>query len=250
VQQGRIIAAVTGHSRGLGAAIAAELLSRGAHVLGVARHPNAELGERYGDILTQVQLDLADSAALTGWLQSDALARSLRGAQLALLVNNAGVLQPAGPLQVQDVDGVIRAVAVNVAAPLALSAAFVVATRDARERRILHISSGAARQAYAGWSVYCATKAALDHHARAVVLDRTPALRISSLAPGVIDTEMQAELRSISEEKFPDRQRFVDMQREGRLQDADLTGRAVVELMLSDAFGGEPVADLRHSATR
>ena len=250
MQQGRgTVAVVTGHTRGLGAAIADELLTRDVHVLGIARQTNVMLAERFLGALTQVQLDLADSAALTVWLQSDALARSLRGSQLALLVNNAGVLQPAGPLQVQDVDGVIRAVTVNVTAPLALSAAFVAATHDAGERRILHISSGAGRNAYAGWSVYCATKAALDHHARAVALDRTPALRISSVAPGVIDTDMQAELRSTSEDRFPDRQRFVDMHREGRLLDADQVGRALVAFILSDAFGGEPVADLRHSTT-
>ncbi len=251
MQQGRgTVAVVTGHTRGLGAAIAAELLTRDVHVLGIARQTNAALAERSRGALTQVQLDLADSEALTEWLHRDALASSLHGAQRALLVNNAGVLQPAGPLEVQDVEGVIRAVTVNVAAPLALSAAFIAATHDARERRILHISSGAARNAYAGWSVYGATKAALDHHARAVALDRTPALRISSVAPGVIDTEMQAEVRSTSEDKFPDRQRYVDLKREGRLQAPDQVGRAVVEFMLSDAFGGEPVADLRHSATR
>lgn len=244
------IAVVTGHSRGLGAAIAAELLARDVHVLAVARHANAELRERYGNILTEVQLDLADAAALTAWLASDALESFLRAAERAVLVNNAGVLQPAGPLDVQDVEGIIRAVVVNVAAPLALSAAFVAATHDARDRRILHVSSGAARNASAGWSVYCATKAALDHHARAVALDRTAALRICSLAPGVIDTEMQAELRSISDDRFPDRQRYVDMKREGRLQNADLTGRAVVEFMLSEAFGDEPTADLRRSPSR
>lgn len=239
-------AVVTGHTRGLGAAITAHLLARDVRVLGIARHRNAELAERHGAGLTQVQLDLADATALTTWLKSDALGGHLHAANVAILVNNAGVLQPAGPLQVQDVALVARAVAVNVAAALVLSAAFVAATRDARDRRILHISSGAGRQAYAGWGVYCASKAALDHHARAVALDRTPALRISSVAPGVIDTDMQTELRSATEDIFPDRQRFVDLKREGRLLDPDHAGRAAVEFLLSDAFGSEPVTDLRY----
>jgi benzil reductase ((S)-benzoin forming) len=93
--------------------------------------------------------------------------------------------------------------------------------------------------------VYCATKAALDHHARAVALDRTPGLRIVSIAPGVIDTDMQAEVRATSEDRFPDRQRFVTMKREGRLVSPDRAGRALVELLLSDAFGSDPVTDLR-----
>ena len=238
-------AVVTGHTRGLGAAIAAHLLSRDVDVLGIARHRNAELAEGHGDALTQVQLDLADAAALMEWLQSDAIGRFLRQSRTALLVNNAGVLQPIGPLETQDAAMISRAVAANVAAALMLSAAFAAATSDAPDRRILHISSGAGRNAYAGWSVYCATKAALDHHARAVALDHTPALRISSVAPGVIDTDMQAEIRASTDDKFPDRPHFVAMKREGRLLSADETGRAVVEFLVSDAFGREPVTDLR-----
>ncbi|MGH7721061.1 MAG: SDR family oxidoreductase [Gemmatimonadaceae bacterium] len=238
-------AVVTGHTRGLGEAIAAHLLSRGVRVLGIARHRNAELVARYGDALTQVELDLADPAVLAAWLQSEVLGRFLGRAQTALLVNNAGVVQPVGPLETQDIDTTVRAVVLNVAAPLVLSAAFVAATPDARDRRILHLSSGAGRKAYRGWSVYCATKAALDHHARAVALDRTPALRISSVAPGVIDTDMQAEIRATTDRNFPDRQRFVAMKREGQLLTPDRAGGAVVEFLLSDAFGAEPATDLR-----
>ena len=241
-------AVVTGHTRGLGAAITSYLLSHGVDVLGIARRRNAELAARYGDTLTQVELDLADAAALLEWLQSDVVGRFLRQSRTALLVNNAGVLHPIGPLETQDAAMISRAVTANVAAALMLSAAFVAATRDALDRRILHMSSGAGRNAYAGWSVYCATKAALDHHARAVALDHTPALRISSVAPGVIDTEMQAEIRATTDDKVPDRQRFVAMKREGRLLSPDQGGRAVVEFLLSDAFGREPVTDLRRVA--
>jgi benzil reductase ((S)-benzoin forming) len=240
-----VAAIVTGHTRGLGAAIAAHLLAREIRVLGIARKANEALARRHPDDLSESQLDLADAGAVTAWLRGDTLAAHLRGAATALLVNNAGVLQPVGPLESQNAEDVSRAVAVNVGAALALSAAFVAVTTDARDRRILHISSGAASSPYAGWSVYCATKAALDQHARAVALDRTPALRIASVAPGVIDTDMQAEIRRASERDFPDRTRFDTLKREGRLRAPDDAGRAVVTFLLSEAFGREPVTDLR-----
>lgn len=239
-------AVVTGHSRGLGEAIAAHLLSRDVRVLGVARGGNAALARRHGATLREVQLDLADSAALADWLKTDALRQALADAELVLLVNNAGVVQPTGPLESQHADDVARAVAVNVSAALMLSAAFAVATRDARDRRILHISSGAGRNAYAGWSVYCATKAALDHHARAVALDKSPRLRVTSVAPGVIDTNMQAEVRATTADKLPSRQRFVDMKREGRLIPPEQAGGKLADLLLSDDFTDEPVIDLRY----
>jgi NAD(P)-dependent dehydrogenase (short-subunit alcohol dehydrogenase family) len=240
-------AVVTGHSRGIGAAIAEHLLTRRIPVVGVSRHRNVDLAKRFDDTLHQVHVDLADSEALTRWLRRDALRQFFDGHQTMLLVNNAGVLQPVGPLESQDASAISRAVTINVAAPLALSAAFVAVTAHARDRRILHISSGAARDAYAGWSVYCASKAALDHHARAVALDRTPGLRICSLAPGVIETAMQAEVRASSEAMFPDRERFMAMKREGGLKDPGDTGRAIVDFLLSDAFGESPIADLRES---
>jgi benzil reductase ((S)-benzoin forming) len=244
-EQPDVAAVVTGHSRGLGAAIAAHLLSHGVRVLGVARGRSADLAERFGSGITEIHLDLADSGALADWLHGDALDRFVGRAQTAILVNNAGIVQPMGPLDTQDVETVSRAVAVNVGAALMLSAAFAVATRAVSDRRILHVSSGAGRNAYAGWSVYCATKAALDHHARAVALDGMPGLRIGSVAPGVVDTDMQAEVRATSDDKLPSRRRFVEMHREGRLVSPDDAGRAVVEFLLSDAFGREPVSDVR-----
>lgn len=239
-------AVVTGHTRGLGEAVAASLLARGVRVLSIARGSNAELAARHGAALREVELDLSDPGKRGAWLRDADLEGFLAGAGTALLVNNAGLLEPIGPLGTQDQELVTRAVEVNVAAPLALSAAFAAVTARARERRILHISSGAGRHAYAGWAVYCATKAALDHHARAVALDHSARLRISSVAPGVIDTEMQTQIRASTEALFPDRQRFVELKEEGRLIGAAEAGAAVVEFLLSDAFGREPVSEIRY----
>jgi benzil reductase ((S)-benzoin forming) len=238
-------AIVTGHTRGLGAALAEDLLGRGIAVLGIARHGNAPLATRFPDALTQEQLDLADLDALTHWLGGEHLRRFVAGSKTVLLINNAGVVQPVGPLPVQDPGAVARAVVLNVAAPLALASALLAASPDTPDRRILHISSGAARSAYPGWSVYCATKAALDHHARAVVLDQIPGLRICSLAPGVIDTDMQAEIRATSLEQFPLRERFQALKRDGGLADPEVCAKHLIDYLLSAHFGSVPVADLR-----
>ncbi len=240
-----IKAVVSGHTQGLGAAIAENLLARGIAVLGLARGENAALARRFPALLDEVGIDLADSALLANWLAGDTLRDFLGGCQSALLVNNAGMLQPIGPLQMQDAGTIFRAVAVNVAAPLMLASAVVSASADAAERRIVHVSSGAARKAYAGWSVYCATKAALDHHARAAALDGSPGLRICSLAPGVIDTAMQAEIRAARLEDFPQRERFDALKHDGELARPETCARRLVDHLLSDAFGAAPVADLR-----
>jgi NAD(P)-dependent dehydrogenase (short-subunit alcohol dehydrogenase family) len=242
-------AIVSGHSRGIGEAIAGGLLGRGIRVLGVSRHSNTDLVRRHGGLLQEAAVDFGDASALTRWVESGALGRFVADAKRASLVNNAGVIQPIGPLETQDASEIARAITVNVAAAFMLSAAFVRATSQLAERRILHVSSGAGRKPYAGWSIYCSTKAAMDHHARCVALDRTSNLRIASVAPGVVDTEMQAEIRASTDQNFPDRPRFVQLHRDHALPTPERTGGRLVDYLLSDDFGAEPVFDLRDFIT-
>jgi benzil reductase ((S)-benzoin forming) len=239
-----IKAIVTGHSKGLGAALAADLLERGAQVLGIAR-ASGQSAEGPSAGLTELSLDLADSAALAFWLAGDTLRDWLADAATVLLINNAGTVQPVGPLAAQDPAQVGRAVAVNVAAPLMLAAAVVQAMPAGAACRIVHVSSGAGRNAYPGWSVYCATKAALDLHASAAAQDDNANLRIVSLAPGVIDTDMQGQIRATSLAHFPLRQRFDALKQSGELAAPPRVARQLLDFMLSKDFGRDPVADLR-----
>ena len=216
-------------------------------MLGLARQGNAGLATRHPHLLEEWALDLADTEALAAWAEGDTLARFAAEAETLLLINNAGMLQPVGPVPTQAGVQVARAVSLNVAAPLLLTAA-VARVRAGRPLRVLHVSSGAGRSAYPGWSVYCATKAALDHHARAVALDRSPGLAICSLAPGVIDTDMQAEIRATPVEKFPPKERFVALKSDGALASPEAAAGRLVDYLLSDGFGANPVADLRELA--
>jgi len=239
-------AIVTGYSKGLGAAIAAQLLERGIPVLGLARGRAPALAARFPALLTAVEVDLGDAAALSALLAGGTLEGWVAGAPAVLLVNNAGVVGPVGPLAGQDPVAALAAVTLNVAAPLALAAATVRASIGA-ERRILHVSSGAGRSAYPGWSVYCATKAALDRHAEAVALDADPSVRVCSLAPGVIDTDMQAQIRATPEADFPMKERFVQLKEQGGLNSPEACARALVDYLLAPEFGDVPVDDLRRA---
>jgi NAD(P)-dependent dehydrogenase (short-subunit alcohol dehydrogenase family) len=233
-------AIVTGHSRGLGEGIARALLERGAQVMGIARHGNPALPD-----IREVALDLADAAAVQAWLEGGELAAFLAGGERALLVNNAGVVQPVGAPGGQGAARLALAVSVNVTAALVLTDAFVAATASCRDRRVAHVSSGAGRAPYGGWSAYCATKAALDMHARAVALDGIAGLAIASIAPGVVDTAMQAEIRTTPARDFPAIERFIALQRDGALVDPGTTGARLADYLLGGRFGELQVADLR-----
>ena len=217
-------AIVTGISRGLGAEIGAELERRGFEVLGISR----SAGEA---------VDLADPSALTSWLAGGTLRDFLADADDIVLVNNAGLLGPATLAGEQDAEATIAAVNVNVTAPILLTNAVLRDRPDALPVRVAHISSGAGRRPLEGWSVYCATKAAVDHHAQTVAAEQLPGVRIAAIAPGVVDTDMQAEIRGSQD--FPAREEFVAMKDEGRLSTAAEAGAGVVDLILSDGYGSE-----------
>ena len=243
---------VTGASRGMGAAIADQLLVRGHRLLGISRRTNLQLAQRAhatGADFEQWEADLAQAGAVAARLQ--AWFTGLRADRFAsaTLINNAAALTRSGAIdQVAD-DELAMALRVGLEAPVLLTAAFLRATQGwAAQRRVLNISSGLGRRAMAGQASYCAVKAGLDHFTRALTLDeaqRPNGARVASLAPGVVDTDMQAQLRSADAAGFPELANFQALKDKGQLTSpTDAAARVLGYLNRAD-FGADPVADVR-----
>ncbi len=237
---------LTGASRGLGAALAEQSLRPGARLLCLSRreHPTlAALAEAAGAQAEQWTADLAEPAPVAARLE--AWLAGLDGAAVAsaTLINNAAMLPRVGPLEDSEPGEIARSLRVGLEAPLLLSAAFLRATRAwAADRRILNISSGLGRRAMAGQTAYCAIKAGLDHASRAMALDGA---RVVSLAPGVIDTDMQVHLRDSGPQGFPDHARFVALKADGQLDTPAQAAAKVLAFLARPDFGREPVGDVR-----
>jgi len=167
----------------------------------------------------------------------------------AVLVNNAGIVGPVGPLESCDAAALERNLAVNVLAPMLLMRRFLAALDgSAGILRIINISSGAGRRPIYGWSAYCTAKAALDMATRVVALEaqaRRRPVDAVSLAPGVIDTGMQGEIRGKSAEQFMDVERFRAMQAEGKLRPAADVAADILRLEAAGKLVGDAVLDLR-----
>ncbi|MEO7151402.1 MAG: SDR family NAD(P)-dependent oxidoreductase [Burkholderiaceae bacterium] len=246
---------VTGSSRGMGAAIAARLLRADATLIGIARRTSEALTERAAANrarLEQWTLDLTDGAAAARRLQDWLAARPATAFTSATLINNAALLARVGPVDEADDAELAASLRIGLEAPLLLSAAFLRATRDwPGPRRILNISSGLGRRAMAGSAPYCAVKAGLDNLSAAMALDearRPNGARIVALAPGVIDTDMQGQLRSAAAEGFPDRASFVQMKDRGQLATPDDAAARVLEFLARPEFGQTPLAQVRTAA--
>ncbi len=243
---------LTGASRGLGAAIAEQLCAADVRLLCISRHANPALETKAhaaGTELLQWQRDLADAKSTARELEQWLAGLDPASLSQANLINNAGVIGRIGPVDQSDHDDLANAMRVGLEAPLLLSAAFLRASaRWQLPRRILNISSGLGRRAMAGSASYCAAKAGLDNLSRAMALDeaaRPNGARVVSLAPGVIDTDMQVQLRSADAAGFPDRSNFIALKDQGRLSSAaDAASRLLAFVQRAD-FGDQVIADLR-----
>lgn len=240
-----IKAILTGHSKGLGLGIAKALLSKGHPVLGLSRTKSTVFQEQFPTLLRQITVDLSNKEGLDSLIQGKSLQQFIENTTLLLLINNAGLVTPIGALSEQNPNEIAQSIHLNVTAPLTLSATLAKLFKGKQKLRVLHVSSGAGRSAYPGWSVYCATKAALDMHAQAVQQDKLPNVTICSLAPGVIDTDMQTQIRETDESLFPNKQRFIELKNSNALSNPDMAGERLVHYLLSPDFGKQAVADLR-----
>jgi len=248
---------LTGASRGMGLAMAQQLLKPDHFLLCISRNTNASLAAQAasaGCPLEQWPLDLEHSvpaaAKLTQWLQSRA-SDSLNSDRFtsATLINNAGVISALVPLSDSDPHDLTRALRVGLEAPLLLTAAFLKATEAWQmPRQVLNISSGLGRRAMASGAGYCAAKAGMDHFTRSLAMDealKPHGAKVCSLAPGVIDTDMQVQLRSADPTDFPGLGGFVDLKQSGHLASPDEAARRVLAYLARPDFGSQPVADVR-----
>lgn len=243
---------LTGASRGLGQGVAAQYLAQGAFVLGLARHHAGAL--KACDTLEQWPVDLGDplpvAARLGAWLAEFEARAGGKAPRRVRLIHNAAMLSEPGDVAGSDPAALAQSLRIGLEAPAALTAAFLRATAhwsDA-DRRVLFVSSGLGRRAMAGSAAYCAQKAGLDHFARALALEeqaRPGGARVASVAPGIIDTDMQRQLRGADPQRFPERARFDEFHRSGALDSPAAAAAKLIALLERDDYGSDPVTDVR-----
>ena len=243
---------LTGASRGMGLAMAEQLLSPQHVVLCLSRSTNSALTEQAAKAncsLEQKTLDLQNPLVATGALAQWLELASPERFTSATLINNAGVIPSIAPLSASDPAELSQALRVGLESPMLMTSAFLKATETwGVPRRVLNISSGLGRRAMASQAAYCAVKAGMDHFTRCLALDealKKKGASVCSLAPGVIDTDMQVQLRSAKVADFPDQESFSRLKEEGQLSSASSAAKQVLTFLFRPDFGTTPVADVR-----
>lgn len=189
---------ITGASRGIGAASAKLLASKGAKLALTARSQDkldalvSEI-EAAGGRAMAIAADAADPKAIT-----EVVAKSLSHyGKLTGLLNNAGMIDPIGPIDEVSLEDWAACIQLNVIGAFAAAQAVLKPFEQAGGGRLVNISSGAAHAPLEGWSAYCTSKAALAMVTRALHHEQSAkGLKVFGFSPGVVATDMQVKIRS------------------------------------------------------
>lgn len=244
----RILVIITGASSGIGQALVQQLANDPIFPVLISRRPTQELLDPHKQGLA-LQIDLSDTSRLENhWMNK--VASVLPGVfTRAVLVNNAGMVEPVGPVGTLDSFELERSLALNLVAPLLLDNLFL---RDIQcaDRRIIHVSSGAALHAYGGWSAYCSSKAGMKMLSDTITLESSEyqtGVQSISFAPGIVATPMQEVLREVPEERFKQVERFIGFHQNGQLLEPEVPARRLREFILDNAFPSDTFLDIRDS---
>ncbi|PRY13106.1 benzil reductase ((S)-benzoin forming) [Pontibacter ummariensis] len=235
---------ITGASKGIGKAIAEELLKdENNQVIGLSRsssiaHPNYR----------HHPIDFSDLTSLEKMLPEVFL--PYQDAARLGLINNAGVLGDIGYVGEDLPNETFKIVFdVNVVAPAMLMNTFLKTYRHHRAQQVVvNISSGAGKYPVDGWASYCASKAAIDMLSQTAQQEqdiRGTGVKVFALSPGVVDTEMQGNIRSSDATRFSNIQRFKDYKAKGELTSPEEVGRKVVTFLNGVEKYNEVIVSLR-----
>jgi len=218
---------ITGTSRGLGKALAIELLKKtNTDVVGIGRECSIEHKsyEHY-------TIDLSNSHGL-----KETVFENESGADCIVLINNAGTLGEINHVGNVSDKSLEQGMFLNLTTPVVLINRFLKTFSSSNKKLIIiNISSGAAWNPYDGWGLYCASKAGLEMYAGVVdkefQINEKNNFRIFSVSPGVVDTSMQDYIRTSDKKGFSSIDKFVELKEKGALQEPSEVASKIIKLI-------------------
>jgi benzil reductase ((S)-benzoin forming) len=184
---------ITGHSSGLGRALAENYLKKGKQVWGIARRTL----DRSDLDLVEIEADLSDMAALKSTLND---AQDILAGKPQTVFLNAAALGPIGPMSKITQQEIQTVMNTNVWGNKVILDWLI--EKKIAPKQIILLSSGAAISANYGWGPYALSKSSLNMLGKLYSQEMINT-HIISLAPGYVDTPMQEKLRAVDANSFP-----------------------------------------------
>jgi len=146
-----------------------------------------------------------------------------------IFINNAAIIEPIamnGNISTHSIEEIYK---INVIAPMILVQKLLKLTKP-EKIKIINITSGVAKNPLQGWSMYSSTKAAIEIFFKTLVLE-FPNIKLINFDPGVVDTEMQAKIRSKNIKEFPLVENFRDLKNKNILQNAKSVAVDIIKMI-------------------
>lgn len=164
-------------------------------------------------------------------------------------MNNAGIVGDVAHVGKINNLRIIECYNLNLIAPAILSNNFVKRYNDLDcEKMVLNISSGAGRSPIDGWNVYCSTKAGMDMFSMVLneeVKINKSNIKVLSLAPGIIDTGMQDQIRKADQSAFSNIEKFITYKKDGDLTQPVVTAQQVLRFINEDKLSTKVLCSVR-----
>lgn len=231
---------ITGTSRGIGEAIAESLTEEKNHVIGLSRTENKPLKDKFGQAGATFDfwpIDLSDVEGAEAAFEEHLRKLTAEQYESVTLINNAGLLEPIDQIANTKAADVVKHMNVNLTSLMVITASFVRHFKNHPKKEIISISSGAAYNPYTGWGSYCASKAGSLMFSKVLAEEQKsvkhPA-KVVSLAPGVVETDMQRTIRSKNKVQFPNIDKFIELKEKGILSSAKQVGKTIAGAILDN----------------
>ena len=228
------VALITGTGSVIGKALAELLLSENYLIFGYSRTNQIE-----NKNFTFTKIDLSDMEAVQK-LQFP----NVNVAFDVLLVNNAATIGSILPIDKKTNEEILREYNLNIISPTLLSRKFINNYSD-NKKLLINIGSGAANKAIASWSTYCATKSGLDMLTEVIQKEKHESLKVFSIHPGVVNTNMQEEIRKSDADFFPIKQQFIDYYSKNELFSVDFVALKIFQIIAKNEDFKEIILNLR-----
>lgn len=209
------LAIITGGSKGLGKALVRTYCEKGFKVISISRTNSCFTHENF---LNNITFDLSQIEKLETLKNKLQLITKDKEFENVILINNAGTLGNITTNQKDTAKNIDYTIKLNLTTPLILIS-FIINLFRNYNLSIYNISSGAASKSYYGWSNYNASKSGLSLATKTIALEQenNSTFEIFNIIPGVINTQMQKQIRNTKQENFKDVDRFINMDNENLL---------------------------------
>ena len=212
------IAIITGTGGGLGKSLCLNLINQGYIVFGYSRTNNIE--SRFFHFN---KIDLSDPYQV----KNIKLPHAGKEFAEVVLINNAATIGKILPINLKSQDDIIYEYNLNIIAPSLLCSNFISSYTKSK-KIIINISSGAANNQIASWNNYCASKSALDMFTKVLEEEKHRNLKIFSVQPGVVDTNMQETIRKANPSFFPLLKNFLKYKQENKLEKPEKVSKKIL----------------------